>query len=97
MPDESALEHLIGAYLNQDQSLAYPDLMAGVDDFAKDEPDLAAALPSEIDDVLASHTSEADLVVLMRRLGAGFMPGESGYRGWLTEIADRVRQATGPA
>jgi hypothetical protein len=84
---------LIGAYLNQDVWDFYPNVLAGVDDFVKDEPDLADPLVLEIDQLLAGQPDEAELSALMVRLGAGFLPDENGYRCWLTQIADRVRAA----
>jgi hypothetical protein len=94
MTGDAPLEHLVGAYLNQDVWDFYPNVMAGVDDFLRDEPDLALPLALEIDALLAADPSEGELTDLMRRLGAGFLPDDHGYRGWLTQIADRVRQAT---
>lgn len=91
MAVNSPLESLIGAYLNQDVWDFYPDLMAGVDDFMKDEPDLAEPLINEIDQLLADHPEETDVADLMRRLGAGFTPAEDGYRGWLARIASHLR------
>lgn len=91
MSADSPLESLIGAYLNQDVWDFYPDVMAGVDDFMKDEPDLAKPLMVEIEQLLADHPEEADVAELMRRLGAGFIPAEDGYRGWLVRIASHVR------
>jgi len=94
MAEDSVLEQLIGAYLNQDLFDLYPDVMAGVDDFVTEAPDLAVALPGEIDRVLAAYPGEAELKTLLTQLGVGFVPGDITYREWLTQIADRVRAAT---
>lgn len=88
--DDSPLDHLVGAYLNQDVFDFYPDVMAGVDEFRSEEPDLTTPLAEEIDHVLATHSDE-QIDALLRSYGIGFIPGELGYRGWLIKIADRVR------
>lgn len=94
MSGTSTLEHLIGGYLNQDLWDDYSDVMDGVDDFVRQEPDLAPALAEEIRALLALGLSDHDLSHLMTQWGAGFLPGSSGYREWLTQIADRARKAT---
>lgn len=94
MTEDSALGQLVGAYLNQDLFDFYPDVMAAVDDFVADAPDLAVILPSDIDRVLAGHPRDDELNAVLARYGVGFLPDERGYREWLTQIADRVRAAT---
>lgn len=88
---DSPLSRLVGAYLNQELWDTYPDVMAGVDAFLKDEPGLAEPLVQEIDRLLVDAPTEDELDDLMRQLGAGFLPRVDGYRGWLERIAARVR------
>ena len=87
-----ALEHLIRAYFHED----WPSTGSSedvVDEFATDEPDLAAALPSEIDLVLASMPDEGDVEAFLDRLGCAYAAERhaGGYRRWLADIADRAR------
>lgn len=53
MTGNPTLEHLIGGYLNQDLWDDYSDVIAGVDDFVRHEPDLVLALVEEIRALLA--------------------------------------------
>ncbi len=94
MTDTPTLEHLIGAYLNQDLWDDYAGVMDGVDDFVHHEPDLALTLAEEIRALLAEGLPESRLSQLMTQWGVGFVAGADGYRGWLSQIADRVRRAT---
>jgi hypothetical protein len=90
-----ALYQLMGGYLHQDFDLV-GDVDENVDLFASDSPALAARLPQEIEWALATYTTEEELEDLCDRMGCELVPleGEGGYRGWLTEIAVRVRQAS---
>ena len=92
-PEETPLQLLIGAYLNEDLFDVYPDVMAGVDDFCHHEPALMIELVGEIDALLIS-AAEEDIAALLQRQGVGFVAGKQGYRAWLQQIADRVRAAT---
>lgn len=87
-----ALDHLIRAYFHED----WPSTGSSqdvVDEFARDEPDLAAALPTEIELVLTSLPDEAEVEALLDRLGCAYAPDrhQGGYRRWLSTIADRAR------
>ena len=90
MQEETPLELLLGAYLNEDVFDVYPDVMGGVDDFCRREPQLVAELGHEIDAALNS-LDDAALDTYVRGLGIGFIPGDRGYRSWLRQIADRAR------
>jgi len=92
--NESALEVLVGAYLNQDVFDDYAGVLEAVDDFVRQDPELATTLPSEIDHVLLDQPDPAALEKLLDAYGIGFIAGEQGYRAWLQQIADRVRAAT---
>jgi hypothetical protein len=93
--DTPALNELMGSYLHQDY-----DLVGTVDDnidtFVRDFSDIAVALPTEVQELLSQQPSEQDLEDLLGALGCQLRPPNGlSYRAWLTQIADRVRQATG--
>jgi hypothetical protein len=95
-----ALDQLMGAYFHQDWEDEAADEWAVLDLFVAGEPDTAELLPGEINHVLTQLQSEAELKhLVIEELGGSFLADWDGgtYRGWLTQIADRVRQATGPA
>ncbi|MGB0102063.1 MAG: contact-dependent growth inhibition system immunity protein [Nocardioides sp.] len=98
MEKPEALDLLMGAYFHQDWTLDHADEWAVLAAFEQDEPALAQRLPAEIDRVLAKLQTESDLEhYFVRVLGADFNAAHDGgtYRGWLTQIAERVRAATG--
>jgi hypothetical protein len=89
------LEYLLGSYFHQDLHEVYGDEWGALDQFIVNDPHRLAGLPEEIDGLLASKVSEGELREYVTAVGAEFRPGgEGGYRGWLTEIARRVREAT---
>jgi hypothetical protein len=90
-----ALYQLMGGYLHQDFDVV-GDLDDNIDLFASDSPALAALLPREVESVLETYTTEDELEAFCDRMGCEVVPleGEGGYRGWLTQIAERVRLAT---
>lgn len=93
MTSTPALRHLLGAYLNQDWFDFYTDENAAIDDFIRETPDLARELPQEIDDLLASGV-DAGLEAYLDSIGNEYLPSDDlGYRGWLSQVADRVRAA----
>lgn len=92
--ESPALWHLMGAYLHQDY-----DLDGTIDDnidlFVVDTPDLAPALPAEVERALRELSTEAELEAFVDDLGCQVLPPRGlTYREWLTQIADRVRAAT---
>lgn len=94
MTEESALAELIGGYFHEDMFEVYSDEFAAATDFAASDPGLAAALPGEVENLLARVT-EAELEQHLDRLGNAIEPAPGvTYREWLTQIADHVRTAT---
>jgi hypothetical protein len=88
-----ALDHLIRAYFHED----WPSMGTSqdvVDQFVKDEPDLAAALPTEITLLLTSMPDESEVEALLDRLGCAYAADRyaGGYRRWLSTIAARARE-----
>lgn len=98
MEKPEALDHLMGAYFHEDWGLDHVDEWSVLAEFERDEPELARKLPAEIDAVLARFTTERELErYVVRELGGRFRADWDGgtYRGWLQQIADRVRATTG--
>ncbi|MFC7492812.1 MULTISPECIES: contact-dependent growth inhibition system immunity protein [unclassified Nocardioides] len=93
MSERPALEQLMGAYFHQD----WKDdgtVWDVVDLFVSHEPELARALPDEVESTLTDKSTEPELKdYVIRELGAYYLADASGgtFREWLTEIADRVR------
>ena len=88
------LAHLMGAYFHQDWDLNHADEWAVLSDFIQKEPHRARPLAAEIDQVLAELGSEEELKrLVIDQLGGYFLADWDGgtYRGWLTEMARRVR------
>jgi hypothetical protein len=90
-----ALWHLVGVYFNQDWPEDYGTDEASVDAFIAESDDLVALLPDEITRVLDDHPTERELKGYLDTQGCEYRPVGKTYRAWLTQIADRVRQATG--
>ena len=96
MREVPALAHLMGAYFHQDWDLD-GDEWDVIDLFVRQEPDSAGVLPAEIEATLAAFPDESDLrSFVLDDLGACYLADVDGgtFRGWLTQIADRVRAAT---
>ena len=93
-----ALWNLLGIYFNQDWTDDYGTEEASVDAFIAEAEDDVFALPAEIDWVLATHKTEAELEHYLATEGNEYLPpaDTGGYRGWLTRIAERVENATDP-
>jgi hypothetical protein len=94
--DVPGLDQLMGAYFHQDWDMDGDewDVLAL---FIKDEPDLAASMPAEIERTLATYPGESDVkAFFVDELGGCFAADWDGgtYREWLTQIAARVRAAT---
>ncbi|HET8960686.1 contact-dependent growth inhibition system immunity protein [Nocardioides sp.] len=92
MTDFPALKRLSGAYVNEDWPDFYDDVWAAVDDFISGAPTLARQLPSEVNLVLHEQRSEGSLERFLDSLGLGYQPqpGDSGFSGFLTEVARRA-------
>jgi hypothetical protein len=59
-----------------------------VDDFVQRSPDLATAIPAEIDELLTSATDDA-LASRLDEFGFDHTPQE-GVREWLAAVRDRI-------
>ena len=67
-----------------------------MDAFTRDFPDLAPRLPVEVASLVSSDLDEDRLEAKLVAMGCQLIPPDGGtYRGWLTQIADRVRAAIG--
>jgi hypothetical protein len=96
MPDFPALRQLMGAYFHQDWELD-GDESDVVDLFVRHEPESADRLPAEVDRLLAELPDEPALrSFILEDLGAYYLADAEGgtFRGWLSQIAERVRAAT---
>lgn len=91
-----SLAHLVGAYFHQDWFEFYPDEDAAIDAFIAESGDLVAALPGEIDRVLAMFPGVKELEAYLDSQRCDYIPpeGADAYRDWLRHIADRVRAET---
>lgn len=97
MTSTLALDQFLGAYVHQDWRTEADDIWGMVDLFVRDDPALASQLPAEIDALLQDSPSESELKKLViDDLGGYYLADRDGgtYRGWLQQIADRVRAAT---
>lgn len=81
------------AYLHQDYDIV-GDVYDNIAVFVRDLPDLAAQLPDEIAWTLSTFPAEPELEQFLDSRGCELRPleGEGGYRGWLSLIAERVRE-----
>ena len=88
-----ALAQLMGAYFHQDWYDEHQDEWATLRDFLDGEPQLLPLLPGEIDRVLSEHPTDDQVRDVLLDLGSCYTTtdAEGGYRGWLREIARRVR------
>jgi hypothetical protein len=90
----AALRQLIRAYLYDGYlEMEYTDAWHAVDDFARLEEVAAPQLRGEIDDLVRSSRSEAELrTLIVDDLKSAYRPDEDGwtYRSWLGAVADRV-------
>jgi hypothetical protein len=93
--EDSELNHLMGTYYHEDFESEWSGL---AEYLADDPPEDQRQLLREIDLVLADTTrDDAELGVLLRSLGnhVNMSREPGGYRGWLEEIARRVRAHLG--
>ena len=92
-----ALDQMMGAYFHQDWHDEAADVAGVIDLYVANEEALAPLLPAEIDHVLATCDTEDELKrLVVDQLGGYYLADWDGgtYRGWLQQIADRVRAAT---
>lgn len=85
------LEHLFGAYLNQDVFEFYPDEFAAAEAFATEDPQRAASAADEIDQLMSHSPEEASLISALDQLGVEIQPVGLSHQAWLAQIAGRVR------
>jgi hypothetical protein len=93
MNDLNALCHLVDAYLHEDFADLYGSAGGAVDTYARNEPQHAPQLRSEITELLSTCKSESDLEKVLDDLGIGYLPtgdGWDSHRTWLLAVADRV-------
>ena len=83
------LSYLLSSYFHQDWDHYGPTWQHAVDAFLEDDPTTVAAVPDEIDDLLAS--SNEDLEQSLERLGNYYYPPE-GDRAWLEAVRDRIKE-----
>ena len=90
-----ALTYLLETFFHQDFHQVYGSVWDTVDTFVARYPDLAPDVPGEVERVLASLASEAEIEEFVTSTGCEYMPQpeDHGYRGWLAELADRVEAA----
>jgi hypothetical protein len=90
-----SLDYLLGNYFHQDLFDVHGDAWAAVDQFVRQDRHRAAGAVADIETVLAHHRTESELATYVERTGCEYLPppGSGGYRGWLEEIARRVRAA----
>jgi hypothetical protein len=96
MKELPALDHLLGLYFHQDWALEDDTPWDVVDHFVREEPQLAAGLSDEVDEVLSRQPTEEHLWHLVHKeLICSYLPTADGwtYRAWLLAIADRVRRS----
>ena len=87
------LEHLIGAYFHQDWNHVHATREEAVADFVRRSPERAAAVPGEIDDLLASSSDE-ELVTRLHEMGFDDAPPD-GDRAFLSDVRAHLAQLLG--
>ena len=92
--NQTALAYLLGSYFHQDIDLEFVDEWGAVDHFIEFDSHRAVQVPTEIDALLATHSSESQLKEYVHSAGAEFVPVKyrGGYREWLAEIGRRCRE-----
>ena len=83
------LSYMLSAYFHQDWNHTHDSWQAVVDEFLSDDGTTVAAVPDEIDQVLASVTDDEELGQLIVDLGCAYSPDE-GDRAWLGAVRDRI-------
>jgi hypothetical protein len=88
-----ALGHLVGAYLHEDFVDCHGSARGAVEDFARDEPEYALRLSSEIAYLLSRCQSEPEVESALDDLGICYLPTGDGWpdhRTWLLAVADQI-------
>lgn len=84
------LTYLMAAYFHEDWHHLQKSWQEVVDVFLTDAPATVRAVPDEIDALLASTLTSADLSARMAAMGCSYDPAE-GYRNWLQSVRDHIR------
>ncbi len=89
----AALEYLLGNYFHQDLFEVYGGVEQAVAEFVIRDRHRAVHVPEDIEALLASAPSDRRLEDFVTATGCEYDPRPEwgGYRGWLEEIARRVR------
>ncbi len=91
-----ALYTLAQIYFSEDWPDFYnDDPLCAVEAFVKGHPGLSDQLPSEVEALVESEVSEAELGDLFRRIELLYDPpvlDHLSYRDWLLAVAERVRE-----
>lgn len=96
MPTPS-LDYFLSNYFHQDFYDDFGDEWGALDTLRDRDPHRYGPLPVEIEELLRTYVTEAQLEDYADRLGCEFNPSQhGGYRAWLTEVARRVSAATTP-
>jgi len=94
--DYPQLEVLMGAYFHEDFDMYDGTLWGALNQFLKDSSVVENnVLLDDIERALTAMTHDAELDAYLEKLGSNVYRGDEpgGYRGWLEEIARRVRSA----
>jgi hypothetical protein len=96
MSNFAGVTELVQGYFHEDWVDDYPGPWDVVDEFIRDDPQLAAELPEEVDSLLQLYPSEVQLKEFLDGLHFCYYVKAHGwtYRGWLLAVADRVKQTT---
>jgi hypothetical protein len=89
------LDYLLSTYFHQDFRLENGGVWETVDAFLRENPHHREQLPREIDEVLLTCPTEEEVAAYVAGTGCAYWaaPAAGGYRGWLTEMAQRVEGA----
>ena len=92
MTSTPTLDHFVENYVHEDWADLGGTVWSAVRLFVAESPK-APQLPDDVDRFLREHPDEAEAEAYLDALGIGYLPGpdEGGYRGWLAEVAERVR------
>lgn len=92
------LRQLMAAYFHQDWAAEYDGSSeAAVDDFARREPTRVARAIEEIDSLLATTTTDAELAASLDSLGNNYWPGDAAgaHTTWLRAVRSRLASRPG--
>ena len=91
----SQLGQFLGTYLGQDWDAEFPDAWSAVQGFVELEPlDRRIAARAELEQVLQSSRTEAELSLAMDRVRMNYHPPGEGftYREWLEKVERYLRE-----